>query len=187
MKDDKNLSQNVSSRIEADPVWFNRKIRINGREVIPHSSVNAAKLQEQMDRNPDIWETMFRLLESTAFSDQETGRHEAAGEDLFYMINQYTTKEAEKVKFEAHRKYIDLQYMTEGEEMMGVSGFEHGTETETYISEKDIAFYSVSKAEYHKATPSAFFVFFPEDLHQPGVMVNEPQAIKKVVFKILLK
>jgi YhcH/YjgK/YiaL family protein len=187
MKDDKNLSPKISGRMEADQVWFTRKIRINGREVIPHSSVNATELQEQMDRNPEIWEKVFRLLETTAFSDQEPGRHEAAGEDLFYMINHYTTKDVKSVKFEAHRKYIDLQYMTEGEELMGVSGFENGTETETYIPEKDIAFYSVSKAEYHKATPSAFFVFFPEDLHQPGVMVSEPEAIKKVVFKILIK
>jgi YhcH/YjgK/YiaL family protein len=166
---------------------FKLKIWIQGKEIIPHSSVNAMKMQEQIDRNPEVWKTMFGLLESTNFSGLDPGRYEGFGENLFYMVNQYVTKESESVKFEAHRKYIDLQYVTEGEEMMGVSGFEYATETESYIAENDIAFYTVSKAEYHTATPSAFFVFFPEDLHQPGVMVRDPLAVKKIVFKILIK
>jgi YhcH/YjgK/YiaL family protein len=164
-----------------------QKIMIHGREVFPHVSVNADKMQEQIDRNPEIWETMFRILKSTTFSGLEPGRHEVAGENLFYMINQYITKDAASVKFEAHRKYIDLQYVMEGEEIMGVSGFEYASETDPYVAEKDIAFYTVSKAEYHKASASEFFVFFPEDLHQPGVMAEDPQKVKKVVFKILIK
>jgi YhcH/YjgK/YiaL family protein len=171
----------------ADSPGLKHKIQIQGKEVILHLSADITKLQEQIDKNPGIWETMFRLLEATEFSRLDPGRVEVMGENLFYLVNQYVTKEAESVKFEAHRKYIDLQYVMEGEEMMGVSGFEYATETETYIAEKDIAFYTVSKAEYHTATPSAFFVFFPEDLHQPGVMVMDPREVRKVVFKILIK
>jgi YhcH/YjgK/YiaL family protein len=165
----------------------NQKIMIHGKEVFPHASVDVKKMQEQMDRNPEIWETMFRILKSTNFSGLDPGRHEVAGENLFHMINQYVTKDAESVKFEAHRKYIDLQYVMEGEELIGISGFEYASETDSYVAEKDIAFYTVSKAEYHKATASEFFVFFPEDLHQPGVKAENPMEVKKVVFKILIK
>jgi biofilm protein TabA len=172
---------------KAATAGYEQKIIIQGREVIPHASVNTLKMQEQMDRNPEIWKTMFGILKSTNITELDTGKHEVAGENLFYMINQYVTKEAESVKFEAHRKYIDLQYVTEGEEIIGVSDFEYASETDPYIAEKDIAFYIVSKAEYHKATASEFFVFFPEDLHQPGVMAKDPQKVRKVVFKILIK
>jgi YhcH/YjgK/YiaL family protein len=171
----------------ANSPGIKHKIQILGKEVILHPSADMTKMQEQIDKNPGIWETMFRLLESTAFLGLEPGRHEVAGDNLFYMINQYVTKEAESVKFEAHRKYIDLQYVTDGEEIIGVAGFEHARETDPYIAEKDVAFYTVSKAEYFKASPSEYFVFFPEDLHQPGVMVGDPLAVKKIVFKILLK
>jgi biofilm protein TabA len=186
MKSIKHLQQIEPNPSVTDPVGVTQKILINGKEVNPDSSVNPQKLKEQMDRNPEIWETMFRILESTTFSSLVPGRYEVMGENLFYMVNQYVTKKAESVKFEAHRKYIDLQYVTEGEEMMGVSGFGNATETETYMAENDIAFYTVPKAEYHTATPDVFFVFLPEDVHQPGVKVNDPREVRKVVFKILI-
>jgi YhcH/YjgK/YiaL family protein len=181
------MQQNEPNLTGTGAPGYKQTIMIHGKEVFPHSSVNAAKMQEQMERNPEVWKTMFGILESTDFSGVDPGKHEVSGENLFYMINQYVSKEAESVKFEAHRKYIDLQYVIEGEEMMGVSGIENATETETYIAEKDIAFYTVSKVEYHAATPSAFFVFFPEDVHQPGVKAGNPREVKKVVFKILIK
>jgi biofilm protein TabA len=187
MTDRKNFQPIEPDQSGTDSPGLKHKIQIQGKEVILHPSTDMTKLQEQIDKNPGIWETMFRLLESTTFSGLDPGRHEVMGENLFYMINQYVTKEAESVKFEAHQKYIDLQYVTDGEEIIGVACFEHARETNPYGAEKDVAFYTVSQAEYHKASPSEYFVFFPEDLHQPGVMVRDPLEVRKVVFKILIK
>jgi biofilm protein TabA len=187
MMERKNFQPIEPNQSGANAPGIKQKINIQGKEVILHPSADVTKLQEQISKNPGIWETMFRLLESTAFSGLDPGRHEVMGENLYYMVNHYITKEAESVKFEAHRKYIDLQYVTEGEERIGVAGFEHGKETDPYVAEKDVAFYSVSGAEYLQASPYEYFVFFPEDLHQPGVMVGHPGEVKKVVFKILIR
>jgi YhcH/YjgK/YiaL family protein len=44
--------------------------------------------------------------------------------DIFYNVSQYETKLTGEVKFEAHRRYIDIQYMLEGQEMMGYANIE---------------------------------------------------------------
>jgi hypothetical protein len=61
---------------------YKQTIMIHGKKVFPHTSVNAMKLQEQMERNPEVWKTMFGILESTTFSGMEPGRHEVMGENL---------------------------------------------------------------------------------------------------------
>jgi len=164
--------------------WFDRMEWLQGWNVKPHPSVNTGLLAEQYVKAPEIWKRMFSILKSGEFRDLAPGKHEVDGDNLFFMINQYETRDAETVRFEAHRKYIDLQYVFEGQELMGVSSAEYATETVPYSSDNDIVFYEVSKAEHFKATPSEFLLFFPVELHQPGVRVTEPVPVKKVVFKI---
>jgi len=165
-------------------LWFENKEWPKDWRIIPHLSVNQELFEDQYFRNPELWTSMFRILNETNFSQLEPGRHEVAGDDLFFMVNHYVTKETGLVQFEIHRKYIDLQYVFEGQEFIGTANAELAEETLPYNAEKDIAFYKVSQAAFQKADPTAFLLFFPEELHQPGVMVDEPGKVKKVVFKI---
>ncbi len=47
------------------------------------------------------------------------GRLELDGDNLYALVREYTTKPAEQGVWEAHRKYIDIQYMVSGSERMG--------------------------------------------------------------------
>jgi len=164
--------------------WFQQKEWLQGWSVMPHSSVNVKLFKEQYFKAPERWDLMFRLLKTTDFGKLEPGRHEVDGDNLYFMVNQYVTREVSLVPFEVHRKYIDLQYVLKGEELIGTAASNDSTETESYNTEKDFALYSAKKSVCHKATPSEFLLFFPEELHQPGVQIKDPVPVKKIVFKI---
>ena len=61
----------------------------------------------------------LRLLRTTDFSAMEAGKYEVDGTELYYMLQCYQSKE-QNDKPEAHKKYIDIQYIVEGEEQIGV-------------------------------------------------------------------
>ncbi len=82
-------------------------------------------------------------------------------------------KDKSETKYESHKKYIDVQYVIEGEELMGLTTLNKVKVTETYNEDNDIAFYEFEEGKYLQATPENFVVFFPEDVHRPGMKANE--------------
>lgn len=60
-----------------------------------------------------------RILEAIAFiekinyADYEIGKH-VVNEDFFFIVQEYVAKEPEKARFEAHKNYVDIQYIVEG-------------------------------------------------------------------------
>ena len=50
----------------------------------------------------------FDFLEKSLKSNPEPGKYELKGDDLFAVVQAYET--AEDSKWEAHRKYIDIQF-----------------------------------------------------------------------------
>lgn len=113
----------------------------------------------------------------------ETGKYEIDGSDLFVIIQNYQTKKLEEGKLEAHKKYIDIQYVIEGEEKIGFAKLSDTKPSTFYDNEKDLVFLS-GEAEFFTATPDNFFVFYPEDAHMPSIAIYEPSFVKKAVFKI---
>jgi YhcH/YjgK/YiaL family protein len=59
----------------------------------------------------------FAFLE-TVSPTAALGRHEIDGDDVFALVQRYTTKPIEERVFESHRKYIDIQYVLQGREVM---------------------------------------------------------------------
>jgi YhcH/YjgK/YiaL family protein len=43
---------------------------------------------------------------------------------------------------------------------------------------------NVSQISNFKATPETFFIFFPDDLHRPGLKDGESSPVRKVVVKV---
>jgi YhcH/YjgK/YiaL family protein len=164
--------------------WFINREWAQGWERLPDHSLNSRKLAEQYYLAPKRWQTAFNLLKTCVFSNLEPGRYEVDGSNLYFVINHYFPQEKEQVRFEAHHDYIDIQYVFEGEEYMGLGLIENSTEMIAYDPEKDIAFFEVSDPVYNKATTERFFIFFPGELHQPGVKTDQNQMVKKIVIKV---
>lgn len=155
-----------------------------GWNVKPDKSVNKAEFARQYHLNKEVWEATFKFLADNDLSTLPIGKHTIIENRSTVTVSEYEPKPAEKGNIEAHRRYLDLQYVVSGQEMMGVAG---KVEVKTpYIPARDNEFYNSTDIKYYKADPGHFFLFFPSDIHQPSVRhANEP-AVKsrKIVVKI---
>ena len=113
----------------------------------------------------------------------EKGSYEIDGRDIYVNIDEYETKETSLP--EAHRAYADIQIVLEGNEKIGYSDIKNGVTAIEYNKEKDIEFLN-AECEFLKAYSGRFFVFFPQDIHQPCITDGLKSQVKKAVFKIKL-
>ncbi len=126
--------------------------------------------------------TALKFLSETDFSTMELGRYELDSDDIFYMVQEYTT-DPDKTVSEAHKKYIDIQFMVDGEEIIGIAPIS-GEKAEVEAKpENDIWFYEC-KTEPLTLFKNSFMVLYPNDLHCPGVAVDKPVFCRKVVVKV---
>ena len=84
---------------------------------------------------------------------------------------------------EAHRKYLDLQYIVKGKEVVGWADLADCQETVDFNEEKDIGMYS-GPYEYLTINEGMCYVVFPEDAHMPGRHLDVPNDFVKVVVKL---
>ncbi len=121
-------------------------------------------------------------------ADYADGRYDLDDEGLFVNIQSYTTNPRENQKYEAHRRYIDVQYIITGKEgfcLKDIGEMKDEDIVTPYSEESDIMFFSNKvEGEYHALTDGEFLVMPPECAHMPGMAVDEPSPVRKMVVKI---
>lgn len=127
----------------------------------------------------------LRFLAETDFSREQAARFELDGDRLFAFIQEYETA-GDNDKPEAHRKYIDIQYLIEGEEAVGVAPLEEMTEVVEAKPENDIWFYHGPTTRLPIGN-RRFLVLFPEDAHAPCIAIGERARVKKCVVKVAVE
>ena len=125
----------------------------------------------------------FDYLNNTDFSKTELGKYEIDGDNIFALVNEYNTKDEIEGKLEAHKRYIDVQYVAKGEELMGYAPLENQKVIEDYNEQNDITFFSGDKS-FIQVDEGMFAIFFPTDVHLPGIKVNKKSYVKKIVIKV---
>jgi YhcH/YjgK/YiaL family protein len=126
----------------------------------------------------------LEYIAKTDFSAVDPGKYELDGSNLYVLVQAYDTIPKEQGKWECHKKYIDIQYITDGVEQIGCNNIEKMKITTEYNPEKDIAFLS-GDGDFITFSKGSYGIFFPEDAHQPKIAVNNiPGKVKKVVVKI---
>lgn len=128
----------------------------------------------------------FDFLKQPGVAELEPGKYEIDGQNIYAMIQHYNTKPEENCGWESHRKYIDIQYLIEGNEQINVAPTDQLVMKGDYIVEKDKISYEVPtiKANALQLNAGQFAVFFPEDAHQASISSEESVAVKKVVLKV---
>jgi YhcH/YjgK/YiaL family protein len=126
----------------------------------------------------------FNFINTTDLLTIAEGIHEIDGKTIFAIVQEYDTKEEIDCFLEGHTKYIDIQYMIEGTELMGIT---HKAEQKvlSFDVDKDYTFYE-GETSYIKVDEGMFTLFFPDDLHRPCIKVGSQARIKKVVVKVLI-
>ena len=122
-------------------------------------------------------------LKTTDFGGIENGKYEIDGEDIFAVVNTYDTKSQNACQWEAHKKYIDIQYILEGLERIGYVNIQNLEIISDFNADNDIMFLQGS-GNILTFESGMFILFTPTDAHMPGLKAGEAQIVKKVVVKV---
>lgn len=115
------------------------------------------------------------------------GSYPLIGQDLYFNLLKYKTKESEWPT-ESHKKYIDIQLVLSGVELLRIYDIHKLQPMGKYDTETDVIFYNTENSRAIsdiRLLPGFFSVFFPQDVHQTQIADNNgPQTITKLVFKV---
>lgn len=102
------------------------------------------------------------------------------------IVSEYTTKHENEFGYEAHRDYIDIQYIISGLEKICFLPLKYLKETKAYNKEIDASFYKEADMKPQELIlgNGYFAIFFPQDGHMPQLCVEYPEPVKKVVIKV---
>jgi YhcH/YjgK/YiaL family protein len=121
-------------------------------------------------------------IRNTDLSDLAVGKYDIDGDNVFALVQEYTTKSEEDTQLESHFKYIDVQYIIQGKELMGLAT-KTDQEPTKIDAESDYALYE-DEYLFMLFEEGMFGIFFPDDLHMPCIQLDDPTHVKKVVVKV---
>ncbi|WP_430811228.1 MULTISPECIES: YhcH/YjgK/YiaL family protein [unclassified Carboxylicivirga] len=111
---------------------------------------------------------------------------EIQGRDVFAIFQKYETKDAGEAKMEGHRQYIDMQYIHQGIEQILVAPISRVVKAGTYDASSDLHFAQVADYSNIKMSAGMACLLYPEDMHAPGISIDTPAAVEKIVVKIAI-
>ena len=126
----------------------------------------------------------LKFLKETDVAALPVGRYEIDGDAVFALVQAYETHLPEECRWEAHYTYTDIQYVVEGSERMGWKTLDGVVKTEDR-PEDDVYFFE-SDGDHFVLHEGQFAVFTPQDGHRPGLAVDGPAQIKKIVVKVAM-
>lgn len=129
-------------------------------------------------------ESAIKVIISLNPDDLECGRYDV-NENFFYLVQEYTTRDPSEGRYEAHKQYVDIQYMAKGTECIMVTASAFMETDESYNSQTDVVFLKEPrKAKSIVLPPGKYEIFYPKDAHKPGLTVGQPQMVKKILGKV---
>ena len=150
-----------------------------------YDSIKNCKTYYGMHKN---FEKAFDFIKKAVSENLAVGKYELDGKELFASVQEYDSKTDEQAKNEAHKNYIDIQYVVSGTEIIESVEIEKATPNTEYNAEKDVMFYKKSEdAVILTLTAGEYAILFPQDVHRPGLCVDgNPAPVKKIVVKVKL-
>ncbi len=139
---------------------------------------------EQVALTPALQKALT-FLRQVRLSSLPDGRMEIDGEQVYALVQSYETRGGEP-KFEAHRKYLDVQYVAAGEEIIGWAFIDRMAVDAAYDEAKDVCLGRVPPSEVTPVRLSAgqLAVLYPTDAHAPKLAAGAPVSVKKIVVKV---
>lgn len=121
-----------------------------------------------------------------SLSEKPVGRYEYDGLPrgrVYVLVQEGMTQPFENGKVEAHRNYLDVQFLLKGKEAVYYRDVEGMKESIPYDEAKDIVFYEAG-GQPACIEEGMFYVVFPHDGHMPCRDLNGTQNYRKLVLKI---
>ncbi len=147
-----------------------------------------SELLHQSAEHPSLFKAV-EFLQEVQEKELEDGRIEIDGKQVYALVQSYLGKtEIRQPRFEAHRRYIDVQYLVSGKEFFGWAPLHAMEETDAFSEEKDVVHGSVAEGSFTlvRLSQGLLAVVYPEDAHAPGIADGEPTPVKKIVVKVAI-
>lgn len=127
----------------------------------------------------------FAFLEGVTPATAD-GRHEIDGDAVYALVQRYQTRPAAGMQMEAHRRYIDIQFIVRGREVINWAPLATLSEvTLPYDATKDAGlFAAVTHMVPVRLATGQFAILFPDDAHAPCCAWDAPEDVVKVVVKV---
>ena len=125
----------------------------------------------------------LEIIQDKSLFEKEDGKYEIDGDNLFILVQRYATKDKEEMLFEAHKNYIDIQAIIDGEETIGYALTETLKVVQPY--KPDVTKYADPPVFTEvKLAKGMFAIFYPDDAHKP---CYDYRAGKSNVHKVVVK
>ncbi|MCI5739970.1 MAG: YhcH/YjgK/YiaL family protein [Lachnospiraceae bacterium] len=125
----------------------------------------------------------FEYAKNHNLVSYEEGSHEIDGERLFVNIVEYTTTKPEERFWEAHKNYLDVHVMLQGTEQIDLN-FIQNMDVKEFVEKDDFLPMDGDKNSSVILRDGDFLICYPSDGHRTAVAVQEPEKIKKAIFKV---
>lgn len=128
---------------------------------------------------------IISFLKTTNIDELPLGDHEILGEKLFVKVMKYKPKNENNLNFEIHKNYTDVQLVWQGIEKMQVTKLENLSPITDYNPKTDFQFFKATSHHTNLIVNKKYFaVFFCEEAHKPGCLVDgTDETVLKLVFK----
>ena len=161
---------------------LNTRLKINKDGVC--MIVDSLKNSDKYIGVHDGFKESFEFLKKATNENLPAGRYEIDGDRVFAFIQEYSSKSDST--FEGHKNYIDIQYIFSGTEVIKFADILNMKSMVQYDAEKDIQFFeNYSDASIAVLKSGEYGIFFPWDIHKPGLRYGSlPSEVKKIVVKV---
>ncbi len=145
--------------------------------------IERLRLYEPLHKGID---TVCRYLASHDLLITPHGRYELDGDKVYLSLGMNKGK-GNKLKLEVHRRYIDIQCVLYGTDIIGWSPLnEYLHDDGPFNAQKDIQFFA-DTPQCRFAVPSGTFaIFLPSDAHAP-LGCDEDSEVLKAIFKLSIE
>lgn len=139
------------------------------------------RIEEYASLLPHLKEALACLEQN---KDAVPGRYEFP--DGFILIQEGTTSPLDAGDFEAHRKFLDVQILLEGAEIIAWADIDDLAVSVPYSEESDRSNLSGSGCPI-PIQPGMFYICTPHDAHKACCYVENPTYFRKAVVKLRLE
>jgi biofilm protein TabA len=124
----------------------------------------------------------FEFLARPDLKELSVGKYEIDGERVYAMVFKDPGRKKEDALLETHEKYIDIQLVLAGPDVMGWKPKSLCDKpTGEYDQKSDLQFFTDEPDVWISTKSGAFVIFLPDDAHMPSISSG---ILHKVVVKV---
>lgn len=140
---------------------------------------------DDLKKYPNSLQEALRYIQAHDFTKMDEGKYPIDGDRIYAKVFDLTSKSIAETHPEVHKQYIDVQFWVTGREKIGYAPLKADYRVLEAHTDQDLYFLDTIEDEtLMDAVQGDYMIFFPNDIHRPGVTDAEPLHYRKVVVKV---